>query len=85
MIAQFGRNYQDDILEPISGNELMDLAIDTLCLAQHIVGGGVIFLECEDQPKLLSFYENENNRYKRYGTRYSEKDDRAYIRLLRFF
>lgn len=83
LIAQFGKNYQ--LRDAISGNALMKLAIDTLRIAQHVVGGGVIFLECEDSDKLLQFYQNESNGYKRYSERRSEQDEKHYIRLLRFF
>lgn len=84
LIAQFGKNA--DVEEgKISGNQLMALAIDTLRIAQHVVGGGVIFLECDDKEKLLAFYQNAENGYRRYSERNSEQDQKRYIRLLRFF
>ena len=38
----------------------MDLTFEVLEKVQHEIGGGVVFLECEDKPKMLDFYENEN-------------------------
>lgn len=46
--------------------ELMDIAIKTIQDLQYRVGGNVVFLEAEDREKLLSFYENETNRFKRF-------------------
>lgn len=63
----------------------MDYAFDTLCKIQHLVGGGVIFLECEDKEKLVEFYQNDNNRFKQYNERYSEKDQKKYLQMLQFF
>lgn len=47
--------------------------------------GGMVYLECEDRPKLLAFYENEQNRFRVFGERYSDKDQVKYIQLLRLF
>lgn len=63
----------------------MSLAIITLKSAKRIIGGGVVFVECEDNEKLLSFYQNDVNRYKLYGERTSEKDGKTYKQLLHFF
>lgn len=79
--AQFGKSDRSSI----GGNELMQAAVATLTMVQRQVGGGIIFLECEDHEKLLAFYQNEQNCYKRYGFRKSDKDAKTYVRLLRFF
>ncbi len=50
LIAQFGKNYALDADKRLSGNELMDLAFEVLERVQHEIGGGVVFLECEDKP-----------------------------------
>lgn len=63
MIAQFGKNYTLAPEKRLSGNELMDLAFEVLERVQHEIGGGVVFLECEDKPKLLEFYQNDKNRF----------------------
>lgn len=85
LIAQFGKNYIERDGEPINGNSLMDSAMDILTAVQYDVGGGVVYLECEDKPQLLSFYQNDNNCFRVFGERYSEVDQTKYIQLLRFF
>lgn len=83
LIAQFGKN--DQYKERISGNTLMDITMNVLVAVQHEIGGGVVYLECEDRPQLLSFYENEQNRYRVFGERYSYRDKVKYIQLLKLF
>lgn len=85
LIAQFGKNYEEREGESVNGNSLMDDAMDILAAVQHDVGGGVVYLECEDKPQLLSFYQNDNNFFRVFGERYSEVDQTKYIQLLRFF
>lgn len=83
LIAQFGKNYQYEESNALKGNELMDMTIVTLKEIQHQIGGGVVYLECEDKPQLLSFYQNQENRYQVFGDRYSEKDSVKYIQLMK--
>lgn len=40
---------------------------------------------CEENLKLLEFYQSEKNRFRIFGERYSEKDDMKYIQLLKIF
>ena len=84
LIAQFGKNYAVQDGAGISGDVLMDLVYDALTEIQHQIGGGIVFLECEDREKLIQFYESETNRFRRFGERYSEGDGVKYIQLLRF-
>ena len=63
LIAQFGKN--DRYKEKVTGNELMDMTMNILVAVQREIGGGVVYLECEERPQLLSFYENEKNRSRR--------------------
>lgn len=85
LIAQFGKNESVKGNEHISGNQLMDFAISVLQNVQRQIGGGIVFLECEDKPGLLNFYQNEHNNFKIYGERFSDSDQVRYIQLLRFF
>lgn len=85
LIAQFGKNYEEDVSTKISGNHLMDLTFAVLEKIQHDIGGGVVFLECEDKPELLEFYQNEENGFTAFGERYSISDDTKYIQLFQFF
>lgn len=85
LIAQFGKNYGVDGGHSISGDELMDMAFDVLERVQRQIGGGVVFLECEDNPVLLKFYQNDHNRFRLFGERYAEREQVKYLKLLRFF
>ena len=85
LIAQFGKNFAVDDGGSISGNELMDSTFKILLEAQKIIGGGVVFLECEEKDKLLEFYTNDKNRFIQYGERWSESDSKKYLQLLRIF
>lgn len=85
LIAQFGKNYSEHDGDTLSGNELMESAMEVLRAVQHDVGGGIVYLECEDKPQLLKFYQNDNNCFRIFGERYSDIDKTKYIQLLRFF
>lgn len=56
LIAQFAKNTSTLAGIKLSGNELMDFTMQVLEDIQKCIGGGVIYLECEDQQKLLDFY-----------------------------
>ena len=40
----------------IKGSELLTFACNEVRKAQRIIGGKVVYLECEDTPKLINFY-----------------------------
>lgn len=52
---------------------MMEYAIDILTDIQHRIGGGVVYLDAEDRPKLRAFYETEAT-FKLFGERLSEID-----------
>jgi len=85
LIAQFGKNNAIPEECSITGNELMDLTFELLKHVQYCVGGGVVYLDCEDVEKVLEFYQNDCNRFKIFGERKSEIEDKRYLQLLRFF
>lgn len=85
LIAQFGKNYALTDEKRLSGNELMDLTFEILQKVQHDIGGGIVFLECEDKPELLTFYQNEKNGFMPFNERYSASDHTKYIQLFNFF
>ena len=64
LIAQFGKNFTDNRNLKFDGNSLMKSSMKVLLDVQHRIGGGVVYLECEDKPKLLDFYQNEENCFK---------------------
>jgi len=67
LIAQLGKNFRITEENRISGNHLLNLAINTIQLAQNIVGGTIVFLECENKRKLLRFYES--NGFRQFSSR----------------
>ena len=85
LIGQFGKNDQYHDLSTITGVQLMDAAFEVLESVQHQIGGGVVYLECEEKPQLLEFYQNESNRFRIFGERYSKRDQTKYIQLLKTF
>ena len=68
LIAQLGKNYKDGANEKISGDQLLGLAIEKIKELQYMAGGMVVFLEAENEEKLIHFYENKNG-YKRFDTK----------------
>lgn len=82
LLAQFGKNYAAQ--NGMAGNDLMDEALEMLKGVQHLIGGGVVYLDCENHQKLLSFYKNENNRFREFSSRFDETENIEYIQLMRF-
>lgn len=83
LIAQFGKNYGVDDGKRLTGSRLMGLANDILVDIQRRIGGGVIYLDCEDKDKLKQFYFNVN--FRPFGERFSEEDEQKYLQYMRFF
>lgn len=83
LIAQFGKNYGVDDGKRITGKQLMDVANDILVNIQRQIGGGIIYLDCEDIEKLKNFYVGEN--FQMFGERFSEEDNQKYLQYMRFF
>lgn len=82
LLAQFGKSL-DGEQENISGNAMMDTVISKLKEVQHEIGGGIVYLECEDNIKLLNFYQNDNNRFVLFGERFDASENVLYKQLLR--
>lgn len=68
LIAQLGKNYKDGANKAITGEQLLRLAIEKVKELQYMAGGMVVFLETENEEKLLRFYEVENG-FKRFDTK----------------
>ena len=84
LIAQLGKNYADGANERITGAELLGLAVNQIELLQYQAGGMVIFLEANNEDKLLSFYGS--NRFQPFDRRNAERKDKEpheLIQLLR--
>lgn len=60
LIAQLGKNFSGEANKRISGQQLLEVAMETVYELQFMAGGMVVFLEAEKHPKLLNFYDAEN-------------------------
>lgn len=83
LLAQIGKNNSVENGRRINGNILMETVIDILLDIQHRIGGGIIFLDCEDNEKLRKYYEQ--NRYKIFGERNEQVTGIKYLQMMRFF
>ncbi len=73
LIAQLGKNFTDGNDTLISGPDLLQLAVDKIHKIQKEIGGRFMYLECEDNEKLLTFYRNCN--FKVFGKRTLDRDE----------
>ena len=78
LIAQLGKNFSKNLCGFIDGSDLLSLAIEKIKEAQNIVGGVAVFLEAEDNKKLLDFYKNKNG-FIEFGTRMSEVSGEPHV------
>jgi len=58
LIGQLGRN--DNAPVQIAGSALLDAALDQVSGVRDAIGGRFVIVECEQNPKLISFYENNS-------------------------
>lgn len=73
LIGQLSKNYSNGNDALISGDELIELAFESIKEAQKIIGGKVVFLECEDEKKLIDFYTKHN--FSTFGKRQLDRDE----------
>ena len=72
LLAQFGKNSSYSKAEKLTGNQLMDFVHEVVSSIQYMIGGGILYLECEDNPFLLDFYQNAHNCFRLFGERKSD-------------
>ncbi len=89
LIAQLGKNFHKDYNQLITGDELLCLALDKLSSIRHEIGGSkIVYLECEDTPKLVKFYSD--NGFVKFGNRSLDKDEedrfkgRELVQMMRY-
>lgn len=70
LIAQLGKNYTDGLNNEISGDELLKIACEKAKQIQRLSSGKFIYLECEENDKLINFYEK--NGFFNFGKRERE-------------
>lgn len=73
LIGQLGKNYANGYNELITGDELLKLALDKVKEMQYIVGGKIVYLECEQKDKLIEFYKS--NGFVNFGSRALDRDE----------
>lgn len=73
LIGQLGKNFTKTYNNLITGDELLKLALDKVREMQNIVGGKIVYLECEEKEVLLDFYSQ--NGFVNFGTRPLDKDE----------
>lgn len=83
LLAQIGKNYGVDNGTRIAGMELIGYANAIMADIQRRIGGGIIYLDCEDKQHLKSFYIDKNH-YRVFGERYSNSDGIRYLQMIRF-
>lgn len=75
LIGQLGKNYANGYNQLITGDELLLMALDKIKEAQMILGGRVIYVECEDVEYLKEFYQS--NGFVIFGKRALDKDEKT--------
>lgn len=73
LIGQLSKNFYSDYNKLISGDELLKLACDKVKDIQGQIGGRMVYLECEDESKLIDFYSS--NGFVEFGKRKLDKDE----------
>lgn len=73
LIGQLGKNYTNGYNKLITGDELLKLALDKVKEMQSIVGGKIVYLECEQKAPLINFYVN--NGFVNFGLRSLDRDE----------
>ena len=58
LLGQLDKNYSDDIENLITGRELLTFAYDLFLKIKELINVKYIWLECQNEPKLISFYQN---------------------------
>lgn len=84
LVAQLGKNFSNSANERITGEQLLQAAVDTIKELQYMAGGMVIFLETENNENLIEFYDK--NGFKRFNTKETKtntKDAHMLIQLLK--
>lgn len=73
LIGQLGKNYDNNLNQYISGQDLLALACNKVKEAQLDIGGKVVYLECEDKDILKNFYQK--NGFINFGRRNLDRDE----------
>lgn len=80
LIAQFGKNFSYGHNNKISGDHLMNMAIDKVKEIQNEIGGRFVYIECEERDSLIKFYESHG--FVLFGSRESSNKKESYNKKL---
>ncbi len=69
LIGQLAKNYFNDYNKIMTGEQLLELAINKILEANRLIGGRAIMVECADNAYLKKFYEDK-------GFFFIEKDEK---------
>ena len=84
LIAQLGKNYSIENGQTIYGFELMHYIIDFLSDLQDMIGGGLIYLEVEEQnTQAIRLYKTCG--FKIFEKRVSKTEDNSYLLMFKMF
>lgn len=61
LIGQLGKNYAVENKKSIQGCELLTLACNKVKETQRVFSGRFVYVECEDKPRLVSFYQKTDS------------------------
>lgn len=84
LIAQLGKNYAEHWNEKITGAEILELALGVVEEMQYMGGGMVVFLEANNEERLLNFYKA--NRFAQFDIRKTASaklEEHELVQLLR--
>ena len=73
LIGQLGKNFANGYNKLITGDELLKIACDEVRKIHMICGGKFVYLECEDNEFLKSFYQD--NGFVQFGKRPLDPDE----------
>ncbi len=83
LLAQLGKNFAIESSHRIPRVDLMDCVDIVLADIQRRVGGGFVYLDCEDKRELIEFYENVAG-YNKISERESLLDGKKYLQYFKF-
>lgn len=81
------KNYDKANKAYISGDILLDMACEKVLEAQNIIGGKIVYIECEDNQNLNDFYSR--NGFYEFGKREKEPKELLegsyLVQMLKYF
>lgn len=88
LIGQLSKNFSNDYNRLISGSELLSMACDKVREVHGLIGGKLVYLECENKPQLIEFYTK--NGFVPFADRSLDRDEKEdysgdrFIQMLRY-